>query len=74
MLKELNSQRLKKTSYSPLISFACFAEDPIANRLTASPPRNILESKDATSLNDDFQPQMKVLIKLVLTAPISFLS
>lgn len=34
-------------------------EDPIANRLTASPPRNILEIKDATSLNDDFQPQMK---------------
>ncbi|KAH1191533.1 Acyl-CoA-binding domain-containing protein 4 [Glycine max] len=34
-------------------------EDPIASRLTASPPRNIPESKDVTSLNDDFQPQFK---------------
>ncbi|KAE9619277.1 putative kelch-type beta propeller, galactose oxidase, beta-propeller [Lupinus albus] len=34
-------------------------EDPIANRLTASPPRNIPESKDAASLNDDFQSQSK---------------
>nr|KYP35271.1 RING finger protein B [Cajanus cajan] len=34
-------------------------EDPIANRLTASPPRNIPESKNVASLNDDFQPQFK---------------
>ncbi|XP_027364128.1 protein GLUTELIN PRECURSOR ACCUMULATION 3 isoform X2 [Abrus precatorius] len=32
--------------------------DPIANRLTTSPPRSIPESKDA-SLNDDFQSQFK---------------
>lgn len=34
-------------------------DDPIASRLTASPPRNISESKDVASLNDDFQPQSK---------------
>ncbi|KOM35657.1 hypothetical protein LR48_Vigan02g180700 [Vigna angularis] len=33
-------------------------EDPIANRLTASPPRNIPESKEF-AFNDDFQPQVK---------------
>lgn len=34
-------------------------DDPIANRLTASPPRNISESKDAASLNGNFQPQFQ---------------
>ncbi|XP_015941269.1 protein GLUTELIN PRECURSOR ACCUMULATION 3 isoform X1 [Arachis duranensis] len=34
-------------------------DDPIAKRLTASPPRNIPESRDAASLNDDFQNQFK---------------
>ncbi|KAK7268425.1 hypothetical protein RIF29_21123 [Crotalaria pallida] len=34
-------------------------EDPIAKRLTASPPRNIAQSKDAASISDDFQPQSK---------------
>ncbi|XP_047173003.1 protein GLUTELIN PRECURSOR ACCUMULATION 3-like [Vigna umbellata] len=45
-------------------------EDPIANRLTASPPRNIPESKEF-AFNDDFQPQLKVLVNLVLFADIS---
>ncbi|WJX13978.1 G protein alpha subunit [Trifolium repens] len=34
-------------------------DDPIATRLTAAPPRNIPESKDAASLNGNFQPQFK---------------
>ncbi|MED6148359.1 G protein alpha subunit [Stylosanthes scabra] len=34
-------------------------DDPIAKRITASPPRNIPESRDAASLNDDFQQQFK---------------
>jgi len=57
----------------PLISFACFTDDPIANRLTASPPRNIPESKEF-AFNDDFQPQLKVLVNLVLLALIPYLS
>ncbi|KAI4352603.1 hypothetical protein L6164_006839 [Bauhinia variegata] len=34
-------------------------EDPIAKRLTASPPRNIPERKDAGSVNDDFRSTFK---------------
>lgn len=66
MLKEPTSQESEALKKLIPLTLLVLPDDPIANRLTASPPRNISESKDAASLNGNFQPQFQVLVKLVL--------
>jgi hypothetical protein len=43
-----------------VVNSACFVEDPIAKRFTASPPKDLPENKDVATAKENVQSALEV--------------